>query len=201
MADMIALIGTWLEFAFTIFIFSFILKENIFFRIAEHVFIGVSAGFMTIVALRSIYSVGYLGLVQKQQYGMIIAIVLGLMLYLRYSKKTEVYYRWPIALLIGLGTGLSIRGGIDAMFLKQIRATILPLNTFNNAFIVFGVLFSTYYFFFTVPRKGIIAETPAKIGRYILMLGFGAEYGSTISSRLALFIDRLTFLLSVIMGG
>ena len=201
MAEPIAQIGTLVEFIFTILIFSFIWRENMGYRIAEHIFVGVSAGYMVVLALKSVYNVGYLGIVEKQQYGMIIAIILGLMLYLRYSKSTEIYYRTPIALLIGLGTSLSMRGGIDAMFLKQIRATIIPLNTFDNVVLVFGTIFSLYYFFFTTPRGGAIVEAPAKLGRYVMMLGFGASYAGTIMSRLALFIDRLNFLLSVIMGG
>jgi hypothetical protein len=197
MADLVP-IGTMIEFAFTILIYTFVWRENIGYRIAEHVFVGVSAGYMTILALQSIYKVGYLGITQNQNYGMLIAILLGLILYLRFTEGGKTISRWPLAILIGLGTSLAMRGGIDAMFLKQIRATMLPLNSLDNIVIVLGVLTSLVYFFFTVPRENVAFSAPARVGRYVLMVAFGASYAMTISSRLALFIDRLTFILKTL---
>ena len=42
---MIELLGIWISAFLTLCIFSFLFKDNPFYRFAEHVFIGVSAGF------------------------------------------------------------------------------------------------------------------------------------------------------------
>jgi hypothetical protein len=44
------LIGTLLAFAFTLMVFSYILGDNPLFRLAIHIFIGVAAGYTTVIA-------------------------------------------------------------------------------------------------------------------------------------------------------
>ena len=194
-------IGIIFELVFTILIYTFIVKENVFYRFAEHVFVGVSTGFTVILALKSIYNVAYINIVDNQRYSLFIAVILGLMLYLRYNPKTEVLYRWPIALLIGVGASLAMTAGIDAYFLKQIRATIVPLNTFNNVVLVFATVFALFYFFFTIPREDVVSKTTGKLGRYIIMTGLGASYAGIIASRITLVINRMTFIYTTLFGG
>ncbi len=45
------LIGIWLGAFFTLAIFSFLYKENPLYRLAEHLFVGVSAAFGILVSL------------------------------------------------------------------------------------------------------------------------------------------------------
>lgn len=50
------------------------------------------------------------------------------------------------------------------------------------------------YFFFSFRRKSVIVEKTSILGRYMLMIGFGAFFGNTIMTRMSYLIDRLMFL-------
>jgi len=48
------LIGALLGFLLTVFIFSYIVGDNVLFRIATHLFVGVAAGYVAIVVIQNI---------------------------------------------------------------------------------------------------------------------------------------------------
>lgn len=48
------LIGALLGFLLTVFIFSYIVGDNVFFRIATHLFVGVAAGYVAAVVIQNI---------------------------------------------------------------------------------------------------------------------------------------------------
>ena len=96
--------------------------------------------------------------------------------------------------LVGIGTGMAIRGTIGSQIVEQIRATLIAPNTFNNIVIIVGVLTTMAYFFFSWEQKGILGPA-ARLGRIIMMVTFGASFGNTVMGRMSLLIDRLQFLL------
>jgi hypothetical protein len=49
------------------------------------------------------------------------------------------------------------------------------------------------YFFFSKPHKGILGKT-ARVGIIVMMIFFGAAFGSTVMGRVSLFIDRAILL-------
>ena len=106
-----------------------------------------------------------------------------------------------MAWLVGIGTGVSMRTVIEAQIITQTSATFIPLitesglDTFNNICITIMVITSLFFFTFT-RAKGKTAENIRKIGRYTLMLTFGAAFGGTVMTRMTLFIGRWTFLWS-----
>jgi hypothetical protein len=52
------------------------------------------------------------------------------------------------------------------------------------------------YFFFSFEHKNIGIRGSARVGRYFLMVAFGAFFGNTFMSRLSALIERCQFLLS-----
>lgn len=50
------------------------------------------------------------------------------------------------------------------------------------------------YFFFSFRRRSVLVEKTSVLGRYMLMIGFGAFFGNTIMTRMSYLIDRLMFL-------
>jgi hypothetical protein len=50
------------------------------------------------------------------------------------------------------------------------------------------------YFFFSFRRRSILVEKTSVLGRYMLMIGFGAFFGNTVMTRMSYLIDRLMFL-------
>jgi len=59
--------------------------------------------------------------------------------------------------------------------------------------IVIGVLTGLMYFFFSKEHKGAFGAA-AKVGIWVLMLGFGASFGYTVMARVSLFVQRIAFL-------
>lgn len=142
---------------------------------------------------------GVTPLVDKGQWNLLIPMILGVMPYTRCNKKISWVSRFPMALMVGIGTGLAIRGTVGSQIVSQIKSTILPLNSVNNWIIVLGTFGTLLYFFFSFENKGAMKPV-SSFGRYVLMVSFGAAFGSTVMGRMALFIGRLQFLYANWLG-
>jgi hypothetical protein len=94
---------------------------------------------------------------------------------------------------------------LDADFVQQIAATIIPLivvaadgsidfaASLKNSLIVVSVLSCLVYFFFSFEHRGVMGVT-ARVGIWVLMITFGAGFGMTVMGRIALISDRFNFL-------
>ena len=191
--------GVWIAAIATIGIMSFAFKDNPLYRLVENLYVGVSAGHAIVLGYMNIRDQAWNPLINKGQWSLLVPMVLGVLLYTRYNKKLSWLSRFPIALMVGIGTGLAIRGTIGSQIVSQIKSTILPLNSVNNWIIILGTLGTLMYFFFSVEHKGVMKPVSA-FGRYVLMVSFGAAFGSTVMGRMALFIGRLQFLYANWLG-
>jgi hypothetical protein len=191
--------GVWIAAIATIGIMSFAFKDNPLYRLVENLYVGVSAGHAIVLGYLNIRDQGWNPLVSKGQWNLLVPMILGVLLYTRYNKKLSWMSRFPMALLVGIGTGLAIRGTVGSQIVSQIRSTILPLTSLNNVIIIVGTLGTLLYFFFSFEHKGAMKPV-SSFGRYVLMVSFGAAFGSTVMGRMALFIGRLQFLYANWLG-
>jgi len=192
-------LGVWIAAIATIGIMSFAFKDNPLYRLVENVYVGVSAGHAIVLGWINIRDKGIEPLVNKGDWSLLIPMVLGVLLYTRYLKKLSWLSRFPLAFLVGIGTGLAIRGTVGSQIVSQVKGTLLPLNSFNNVLIVVGTLGVLAYFFFSVEHRGAL-KSVSSFGRYVMMVSFGAAFGSTVMGRMALFIGRLQFLYANWLG-
>lgn len=205
--DLVTITGLWVAALFTLFTFSFIYKENRLYRFAEHTVVGASAGHYSVIAYQSILDKGWYPLVSGQ-YLYLLPMILGFLIFSRFTKKYGWTSFYPVALLVGLGTGLAVRGTVQAEFLAQITSTVRPLyiygyETLNNIIITVTVISVLVYFLFTVEPKGLLKSPVSyvgKLGRYLLMVAFGAQFGAAIMTRIAMLIQRFQFLLFEWLG-
>ncbi|QDT56812.1 hypothetical protein Pan44_48720 [Caulifigura coniformis] len=219
-------IGVWVAALFTLCIMSYLYRDNPFYRFAEAVIVGVSAAYYMVVALWTTLIpnlIGKLwpGIVQatampglsseREDFWWLyfVPLVMGAMLIWRLSPKGAWIARWPLAFIVGTTAGVRLIGYIEADFLSQIRATLLPLvvmtpdasgqpvfhlgDSIRNALIVGGVLSALVYFLFSVEHKGPIGRI-ARAGTWTLMICFGAAFGYTVMGRIALLAIRFEFL-------
>lgn len=162
---------------FTLCVLSIIYGDNPLFRFAESTTIGAMAGHYILMALISIKGTLIVPISKGNIY-LIFVFLLGIALFSRYTKWPWLA-RYPTAIMVGTGIGLSIRATIDAQIIQQIIGTMKPLNTQNlltnifNLFFVLGVLVSLSYFLFTIKLKGPL-KIINKMGRLFLMMTFGA---------------------------
>ncbi|MBN1550514.1 hypothetical protein JW979_03545 [bacterium] len=185
---------------FTIAIFSFLIKDNTLYKIAESIVVGIAAGYFTILLLWTSFKPKFWDMIVVEgKWWYVIPGILGLLMYFRFNRKLNWLARYPLALYIGIGSGIAIPLMLQTFVIKQFKATMLPGNLHswegvNNTLIVIMVLAGLIYFFFSVPHKGIVGKT-ATFGIWVIMIGFGASFGYTVMARVSLLIGRIQFLL------
>ena len=199
--------GIWIASFLTMAIFSYAFKYNPVFKFAEHTFIAVTVGNALVQGIASVRDIG-LGNLAKGNIVYIVPIILGLSLFTRFHGKYYWINRYGIAALVGVGTGIFIRTAMPAQVVTQIVATIqplpgaTPLQTFNTIMTILGTVSALIYFTFTINK--VHERGPAgwlsKIGRYLMMIAFGAAFGNTVQSRMNFFLGRIRFLLSDWLG-
>ena len=192
-------LGTWIAAIGTLAIMSFAWGENPLYRAFEHIFVGVAAGHGFTLAWANIQS-SVITPVKDGTYIPLIFVFLGLLLYSRFFKGYSWVSRYPMSVLVGIGTGLTLRGTIGSQLVEQIQATMLPLNSFDNIVMVVGTITTLMFFFFTAKKQYKLLSGSAQIGRYVMMIAFGATFGNTILGRMSMMIGRVQFLLGDWLG-
>lgn len=187
-------IGIWIAAGLTLCVFSFLYKDNPFYRFAEHLYVGVSVGYTIAQAWhQTVIRLIWNPISQQGDYTVIIPACIGLLIFSRFIPKYRWLIRWPLAFMIGVSAGASIPRTMQSFIFKQMEATIQPLNNINAIIIAFGLLFTLFYFFFSIEHKGP-AKVASKIGIIFLMVSFGAAFGYTVMARISLLIGRTYFL-------
>jgi len=189
------IIGIWIAAGLTLCIYSFLYKDNPFYKFAEHLYIGVSAGYtIAITWHQAILRLIWTPLKEQNNYYVLIPTFIGLLMFSRFIPKYRWLIRYPLAFMIRVGAGASIPRTMQSIIFKQISATLTPFNSINTAIIVIGVLCTLIYFYFSIEHKGAVGVA-SKIGILFLMVSFGAAFGYTVMARISLLIGRTYFLL------
>lgn len=185
---------------FTLAIFSFLYRENPIYRVAEHILVGISVGYYLVILVEeTILSKVVNPLFYDGRMLSLIPAILGIMMFSRLSRKSGWLARIPLAVLIGAGAGVSIPAMLQARILKQMSASMLPLNSIGAVVMLVGVISTLAYFYFSREKSGLFGGV-ARVGTYFLMVFFGATFGYTVMSRVTLLIGRMEFLMSDFLG-
>jgi len=204
-------IGIWIAAFLTLGIFSFLYKDNPVYKLCEHLFVGVSAGYYVVLTYFSVVRPNLLDPLftdfgGNRHFLLLIPFALGVLLFSRFFPKGEWLSRWSIALILGVYPALRITGFGQGDFVEQIHGTILPLwvsgnlgETIGNWILIGGLVTTLIFFFFSKEHKGALGGT-ARVGVYFLMVSFGASYGYTVMARISLLIGRVMFLLHDWLG-
>ncbi|MGB9778648.1 MAG: hypothetical protein C0193_00110 [Candidatus Bathyarchaeota archaeon] len=199
------LIGAWLAAIIVVWIYSFVYKDNLLYRVAEHLFVGTAAGYSIALSLDSLNKTAFVPLGKDivANWHLIIPLLLGLTFFLKYSKKYYWVARYGVGVNVAVGAALALRTAPMANIIKQINAAIVPLwvaddllKTFNNWLMVLITLGGLTYFIFTIFPKAEGKSTPVHkiyrafflIGVYGMMVGFGALFANTIMTRVGFLI-------------
>lgn len=195
----------WIGVFFTLAVLSFLYKDNPFFKLAEHVVVGISVGFgMVFWATQAFYQKFWIPFTTEGKYIYIVPAIMGIMIILRLFPRLAWLSRYPFAFVIGAGSGISLPLALQAGILKQFQATMLPINIASwkgicDLIILIGVFATLIYFFYSKEHKGPIG-IGANLGIWFLMVGFGATFGYTVMARLSLFIGRMLFIFRDALG-
>jgi hypothetical protein len=184
----------------TLAAWSYLYKQNIVFQVVEQVFIGISAAHAMTVAYSNIVSTGVKPLFQNGDLTLALPLAGGVLLYTRFWPKASGLSRLPLAFTMGTAAAVAIRGSVDASFIQQVKATMLPLNSRDNILVVAGTVSVIAYFLFnSKSRRGCLMPV-SQVGRWVMMLAFGAAYGNTVMMRMSLLIPRMRLVFSTWLG-
>ena len=197
------MIGAWVAVGFSLCMYSFLYKDNPFFKFGEHVFVGVSIGYLlTITYYQVMTNKLYIPMMQQGKWWLVIPTFLGLLLLARFIPSIAWISRISFAFLLGISSGVAIPRQISSFILKQVEGTLKPVVTVgdggvawvtlagvNALLILIGVVSVLFYFFFSIEHTGTVRRV-ARVGIYFLMVSFGAAFGYTVMARMSLLIGR-----------
>lgn len=203
----------------TLCVFSFLYKDNPLYKFAEHLFVGIAAGYAIAVQFYNVFLPNLWHPLMRGQDGwLLVPLIMGLFLFARFLPRGGWISLWPLALMMGTYAGLAVIGFASGDLVIHIKSNLIPiidvgswkgfaeepgfftlLQAVANPLIVLGLICTLSYFFFSKEYEGITRVT-SKIGVAFLMVGFGAGYGYTVMTRMALLIDRFFLLFSDWLG-
>lgn len=194
--------GIWVAAFLTLGIFSFLYRDNPWYRFTESIFIGISAGYWVVVLFFENFH-GKFWVGREEEPMLWVGAILGLMMLSRLIPKIGWISRWPLAFIVGATSGLWMMNYLTSNAMAQVQSTIMPLfgegfgasagQIVGNAVIIVGTFAGLIYFFFSKEHKGAFGAT-ARVGIWGLMITFGAMFGYTVMSRMSLLIGRVDFI-------
>jgi len=201
----------------TLSIFSFLYKDNPFYKFAEHLVVGVSAGYFVIILWHNGLQPNlfdrlndgnfYLLWLNSSKPWYLLPALLGVMMWTRFSRKRSWISRWPIALYMGIAAGVAVplemKNRVNVQLISSMKAIdfgnffgsgILDGGSgFAQLIIFLGTIAALFYFFFSKEHSGTF-KAVAQFGIWILMIGFGASFGYTVMGRISLFAQRIQYI-------
>jgi hypothetical protein len=198
--------GVWVASILSLAIFSFLYKDNPFYKFAEHLLVGVSAGYYLVQYFFSAtYKKFYVPVFENHDYVLLLGGVLGVMMFTRLSRRFEWVSRYPVAFYVAAWAGYVIPSYIHVRILQQVESTIFnPLGmpvkeAISMAVLFVGVTTTLLYFYFSAEHRGGL-RTISRVGITFLMIGFGATFGYNVMGRISLLIGRLHYLFTDWLG-
>jgi hypothetical protein len=198
----------------TLLIFSYLLGDNPLYRLALHVFVGASVAYVLVIALRSVILPALsppdttdpnIRLLWNLS---MIGVLLGALLLTRGVRRLSWLSKISVAILLGVGVGVALGGAILGTLVPQLDATTNPavpevLKPVGQIIAIVGTITGLMVFSFVGRRPARrlmnrLLNGGARVGRWFLLIGFGAAYGGVLVAGLAFFADRVQYLIEVL---
>lgn len=213
------LAGVFLSFFLTLLVFSYVFGDNILFRFAIHLFIGVASGYAAVIAW---YNVIWPQLIlpliagsQADRLFVLIPLVLSLLLLFKAWPRLSRLGNPSIAYLVGVGGATAIGGAVLGTLFPQAIASInlfdlsaasqseggLWATLLKGAIILIGTLATLIYFQFSIrTRPGEIPARPEAIefmgwiGKIFISITLGMLFAGVYIAALTALVERVHFI-------
>jgi len=163
---------------------------------AEFSYLACGTAVSVVFALWYIYRTAIINIMAGDTI-LIAGVILGLMMLFRIHPDYTYVSRVPLAFTVGVTLALSLRTIIFTDFLRQINATIVklwtgvPLEFLYRFTIAVSVLTMLTFFLYTTEITGPL-HWSARLGEYLMYIGFGSIFAQTFMGRLGLFVGYMT---------
>ncbi len=215
------IIWTIAAFILTVMVLSYLIGDNPLFRLAVYIFIGVVAGYVTVLV---IYQVILPRLIWPLLFGTmeerllaLIPTILGFLLLFKLSPKLGRLGNVPMAYIIGTGAAIIIGGAVYGTIIGQGVAAVSTLQfqpgtgslgrVAEGLIILFGTIATLAYFHFSVrsipnqpPKRPAIIQSLSGVGQVFIAITLGAVYAGVLLAALSALIDRLQFIIHSLGG-
>jgi hypothetical protein len=193
----------WIGALVTLAVYSLLYRENPLYRVAEHAFLGLATGYGLYTVWKDILFPKWLQPIRDEhQWMWALALVPGLMYYTIYSRRLNWMSRMVMTTMMGFTAGLIFREWAGqympqiANSFRPIFQSTAPFLLFDNIVFIVALVSVMTYFFFSFEHRAKPVRASADLGRWLMMIAFGAMFGSTVMARMSLFIGRLWFVFS-----
>ncbi len=208
------LIAGVIAFLFTLMIFSYLIGDNPLFRIAIYIFVGVSAGYVAVVAWWQVLWPDLLlplirGASAQRAILLVPFILSGLLLMKAWPSVTRLGMP-AMGLLVGVGSAVALGGAVVGTILPQVDATISGFAPakfttleapFDALVILAGVIATLVYFHFGARttaegavRRFQAIDIAAFVGSIFVAITLGVLFAGVYSAALTALVERLHFL-------
>jgi hypothetical protein len=218
------LIAGWVSLVLTLLVFSYLLGDNVLYRIAVFILVGVAAGYIAIVAVESVL-IPWVNDTLLADQGTrtdatmsalrvvgTVPFLIGVLLLFKFSPRLAPLGNLGLAFIIGVGVAVAIVGAAAGTVIPLARESGQALgdDAVDGLVIVVGVITTLIYFqYLAVQRGGDIQRArPLRvlsfIGQGFISITLGALYAGAIITSITIFDDvidgHLRFILERIGG-
>lgn len=208
----------------TLFVYSYLLRDNPLYKLAEHLLVATGVAYALVVA---VYWVLIPKLFEPLQTNatnrpdLLIPLVLGLLLLAKAMPRGSKLGNPSTAYLIGVGLALAMGGALVGTLIPQAQATMLPIvplgnlslsEALSNLILIVGTLAVLFSFFYLKPQIGLgvpkLEQEPTRpptrwytLGRWFMMITFGTIFGGMTLTYISLLVGRWDFLINEWLAG
>lgn len=210
------LVAAVVSFLLTLMVLSYLVGDNPAFRVAVHVFVGVSAGYVAAVAW---WQVLFPNLILPLVTGstssramLAVPLLLSGMILMKAWPPLSRLGAPSMGLLVGAASAVAIGGAIQGTLIPQVQITLegadaSRLNSIEsilNGLLVFvGAISSLTYFHFTArlqndgsTRRLAAINLLARVGSAFIAITLGVVFAGVYSAALTALIERLRFIVT-----
>jgi hypothetical protein len=202
------LIGTILGFLLTIAVFSYLFGDNQFFRLAIHLFIGATAGYVGAVLIYNVLVPQLIIPVFWGSWSERLLRAVPLLLVVLLFFKTSARFSWlgtpSMAILVGIGAAVAIGGAVIGTVFSQVGASINSFNLGNGLILLIGTVATLVYFQFgarqtpgQVSMSQQVMAGLSMLGQVFIAIALGALFAGVFSAALTALIERVNALWSL----
>jgi hypothetical protein len=216
-------LSIWLGAIATLAVFSYLAKENIFYRLVQQGALGIFVGITVVLTWQRVLDPKWWSPMSSAFSGdgpwvgafWLLALVPGSLWYFQLSKRWFWLSTLVSGLFVGVAAGYAFKNWM-LLVMPQIGKSLKPLNPFagpagltwpsffasvNGLVFLVAFLTSLLYFFFSVKPDNRLLKRPMQVGRLMIMVALGAMFGATVMTRMAYFLERLQFLYETWLGS
>jgi hypothetical protein len=204
----------------TLALLSYLVADNPVYRIASHLFIGVTAGYVALLAwytvidpqlIRPLTNLALGGGAGPRSLLIFSAgLVGGLLLMLKTVRVAGRLGTLVVALMLGVGAAVAVGGAVTGTLIPQAGATMISLVPLEagsrffellveGVFTVVGTLATLVFFYYggraqpgsPVERPALIKPVAA-VGQAFIGVAFGVMYAGALAASVAVFAERST---------